>query len=409
MNVEISTCASSAAKVQWHSINWIHCHRTVKKLQIRIVKATQDGRWNKVKSLQWLLTHSFSGKAIAVKRVTENQGKKTSGVDNVTWSTPNAKAQAIQSLTRHGYKPQPLKRVFIPKANGTKRPLSIPAMKDRAMQALYLSALEPVSETIADRNSYGFRKERSTADAIERGFLTLARKCAPQWILEGDIKGCFDNIDHAWLVANIPMDKMMLSKWLKAGYLENQQLFPTESGVPQGGTISPTLANLALDGLEQRLADVFGRKRYIKAEQTQINLLVNYVRYADDFIITGRSEELLNNEVKPIVENFLRERGLSLSSEKTKITHIEKGFDFLGYNVRKYDNKLLIKPAKQNIKRFLIKIRGKIKENKALDQRNLIEMLNPMIKGWSDYHRHMQKCHNQSVLMLVINTQLLNI
>jgi RNA-directed DNA polymerase len=179
--------------VEWHDINWADSHSQVRKLQARIVKATQEGRWGKVKSLQWLLTHSFSGKAIAVKRVTENTGKKTPGIDGETWSTPEAKSQAILSLKRHGYKALPLKRVNIPKSNGKTRPLGIPTMKDRAMQKLHLLALEPVSETMADGNSFGFRPERSTADAMAQCFIMLAKAQSPQWVLEGDIKGCFDN------------------------------------------------------------------------------------------------------------------------------------------------------------------------------------------------------------------------
>ena len=194
MNAVTTACAASCPEVDWHGIDWAQCHRQVRRLQARIVKATQEGRWGKVKALQWLLTHSFSGKVIAVKRVTENQGKKTPGVDGETWSNPETKSQAILSLKRRGYNPLPLKRVYIPKSNGKMRPLGIPTIKDRAMQALHLLALEPVSETTADKNSYGFRPERSTADAKEQCFIALSTKRAPQWILEGDIKGCFDNV-----------------------------------------------------------------------------------------------------------------------------------------------------------------------------------------------------------------------
>jgi RNA-directed DNA polymerase len=240
----------------------------------RIVKATREGRSGKVKALQWMLTHSFSGKALAVRRVTENQSKKTPGVDSITWFTPEAKFQAILSLKRHGYRPQSLRRIYIPKANGKMRPLGIPTLKDRAMQALYLLALEPVAETTADGRSFGFRPERSTADAMEQYFKTLSRKVvAPQWILEGDIKGCFDNISHDWLLANIPTDRTILKKWLKAGCMEDRQLFPTEAGTPQGGIISPTLANFVWDGLEAKPDTVFGRRRYVNGKQTR--LMVN--------------------------------------------------------------------------------------------------------------------------------------
>ncbi|EBI7046423.1 reverse transcriptase N-terminal domain-containing protein [Salmonella enterica] len=279
---KICAGAPSRGSVTWHSIDWAKCHREVRKLQARIVKATREGKYGKVKSLQWLLTHSFSGKTLAVRRVTENRGRKTAGVDGIRWSTPQSKSQAILSLKRYGYRPQPLKRVYIPKSNGKLRPLGIPTMKDRAMQALYLLALEPVSETTADQRSFGFRSGRSTADAIEQCFKVLARRIAPKWILEGDIKGCFDNISHDWLLRHIPTDSMILKKWLAAGYMEKRQLFPTDAGTPQGGIISPTLANLVLDGLEDKLRVCFGKTR--KTGNVWAKQMVNYVRYADDCV-----------------------------------------------------------------------------------------------------------------------------
>ena len=210
-----------------------------------------------MKALQWLLTHSFSGRALAVKRVTENKGKRTPGVDGRTWQTPAAKFKSIGTLRRRGYQPQPLRRVHIPKANGKLRPLGIPTMKDRAMQALYLLALEPVAETTADLNSYGFRPGRSTADAIAQSRHCLCRANSAKWVLEGDIRGCFDNISHEWMLRHIPTDRVVLRRWLKAGYLENRTLFPTEAGTPQGGIISPTLANMTLNGLEELLHKTF--------------------------------------------------------------------------------------------------------------------------------------------------------
>lgn len=377
-----AVCAPPA-KVDWHQIDWASCHQNVRRLQARIVKATQEGKWGKVKALQHLLTHSFSGKALAVKRVTENQGKRTPGVDGVTWSTPETKSRAVSSLKQHGYQPRPLRRVYIPKANGKRRPLGIPTMKDRAMQALYLLALEPIAETTADPNSYGFRLERSCADAVRACFNTMAKPTSPRWILEGDIKGCFDNISHDWMMGNIPMDKLILKKWLKAGFIDNNTLFETEAGTPQGGIISPVLANTTLDGLEALLKSKFK----IKQGKNYFNPMVNLIRYADDFVITGSTKELLENEVKPLVEEFLTARGLVLSAEKTSITHIEEGFDFLGKNVRKYDGKLLIKPSKKNVLNFLKNVRGIIKGNKTVKQEWLIDLLNPVIQGWVNYHK----------------------
>lgn len=386
MTTDSSVGAASHADLHWHAINWRAVHESVRRLQARIVKATQEQRWGKVTALQHLLTHSFSGKALAVRRVTENQGKRTPGVDKVIWDTPEKKSQAVVELERRGYRPLPLRRVLIPKSGGRVRPLGIPAMKDRAMQALYLLALDPVAETVADLNSYGFRKARSCADAIEQCFTALCHG-NPQWVLEGDIKGCFDNISHEWLLAHVQTDKVILRKWLKSGYMAGQVLYETEDGTPQGGIISPVLANLALDGLERRLREQYPVRG--KGSERGRQAGVHLIRYADDFIITGRTKELLETEVRPLVESFLRERGLELSPEKTAITHVTEGFDFLGQNVRKYDNgKLLIKPSKKNIKNFLDGIRGVIRRAMPQTAAELIRQLNPKVRGWANYHRH---------------------
>lgn len=386
MTVEQTTGAVSHPEMGWYDIDWQKAHKEVRRLQARIVKATQEGRWGKVKALQRLLTRSYSAKVLAVKRVTENDGKKTPGVDGVVWNTPQKKWRAISDLCQRGYHPQPLRRIYIPKTSNPakKRPLSIPTMKDRAMQALYLMALEPVAETTGDPHSYGFRKERACRDAIEQCFIVLTTRGRAEWVLEGDIEACFDNIDHEWLMANIPMEKAILRKWLRAGYMEKGQSFHTEAGTPQGGIASPVLANMALDGLERKL-----RERYPSGTRRAKRAKVNLVRYADDFIITGSSPELLEEEIKPLVEEFLQERGLTLSPEKTHITHINEGFDFLGQNIRKYDNgKLLIKPSKHTIRRFIGRVRQIIRDNRHSPAGLLITKLNPVIRGWAMYHRH---------------------
>lgn len=379
-------CASPGIATCWEAIDWQKALAYVKKLQVRIVKAQKEGHYSKVKSLQWLLTHSFYAKALAVKRVTSNQGKRTSGVDHELWLTPQAKWDAISKLNRRGYRPQPLKRHYIPKKNGKMRPLGIPTMTDRAMQTLYKFSLEPIAETYADPNSYGFRIGRSTHDAIEQCFTDLNKGKSPEWILEGDIKGCFDHISHEWLLENIPMDTQILEKWLKCGYVETRKLFPTDEGVPQGGTISPTLMNMTLDGLERLLQERLPTRQKVNG-RTHFNKL-NFVRYADDFIITGESPEFLRDKVLPIVREFLAERGLQLSEEKTVITHIGDGFDFLGKNIRKYNGKLLIKPSKTSVKSFLEKVRSIIKDNKSTKQETLIRKLNPVIRGWVNNQRY---------------------
>ena len=217
--VEVGAGAPSHSERIWLQAEWHRIQAEVRRLQVRIAKATQESRWGKVKALQRLLTRSHSGKMLAVKRVTENRGKRTPGVDGRIWSTPAAKSQGVQSLRHRGYRPQPLRRVYIPKSNGKKRPLGIPTMSDRAMQSLWKLALEPVAETRADPNSYGFRPERSTADAIGQCFTLLARRDSAAWVLEGDIRGCFDNISHEWLLRNIPMDRTILGRWLQSGSL----------------------------------------------------------------------------------------------------------------------------------------------------------------------------------------------
>ncbi len=261
--------------------------------------------------------------------------------------------------------------------------MNMPCMRCRAMQALYLLALDPVAEVTADRQSYGFRRERSTADAMEKCFLLLSRKTSPQWVLEGDIKGCFDAISHEWLETYIPMEKAMLKKWLKAGFMEKHVLYPTEAGTPQGGICSPVLANMALDGLEARL-----REKFPQRADGSYKGKISLIRYADDFIVTGNTKELLEREVKPLVEQFMRERGLELSQEKTVITHVEDGFDFLGQNVRKYNGKLLIKPSKGSVQELVEKVRKIVKENKQTPAGKLIVQLNPIMRGWALYHRH---------------------
>ncbi|MHB2246727.1 group II intron reverse transcriptase/maturase [Pseudomonas fitomaticsae] len=372
--------APSGAPQQWHDIDWWRVQRNVRAMQLRIAKACRGGNWRRVNSLQRMLTRSRSARYLAVRRVTENQGKRTAGVDRVLWDTPDAKWKAANGLKRHGYKPRPLRRVFIPKSNGKERPLGIPTMTDRAMQALYLLALAPIAETTGDPNSYGFRIERSTADAMGQLFICLSKKVSAEWVLEADIKGCFDHINHDWLIANVPTDKTILRKWLKAGVIHKGQLQATDAGTPQGGIISPTLANMVLDGLESQLKQHLG---VTKAKKLKINV----VRYADDFVITGNSKEMLESEIRPWVEQFLAVRGLQLSLEKTRVVHIDEGFDFLGWNFRKYEGKLLIKPSKKNVKAFYRKVKDVISTNKTAKQEDLIQRLNPILRGWAMYHQ----------------------
>lgn len=374
---------------QWKTIDWEKAEFEVNRLQVRIAKAVQEKKWNTVKRLQYLLTHSFYAKALAVRKVTTNKGKNTSGVDKELWTTPASKMRAVLSLTDKNYKAKPLRRVFIEKkGKRAKRPLGIPCMYDRAMQALYALALEPVAETTADTRSFGFRKGRSCHDACEYMFAALAKKDSAQWVLEGDIKGCFDHISHEWLIQNIPMDKSVLKQFLKAGFVFNRELFPTDEGTPQGGVISPILANMALDGIQKALYDRFHTNRLGKEDIRFKNAhKVNLVRYADDFIITAATKEIAE-EAKSIIRNFLKERGLELSEEKTVITHIDDGFDMLGWTFRKFKGKLIVKPSKKAVKSFVESLSHTIlTRGKAWKQEVLIEKLNQQIRGWTNYHQ----------------------
>ena len=390
----VATPAGAAPDVVpgWHSIDWRKVWRNVRRLQARIVKATQEGRWGKVKALVYLLTHSFSGRAAAILRVTTNPGASTPGTDGDVWDSPGKKAAAFSALRRHGYRARPLRRVYIPKGSdpSKRRPLGIPTMTDRAMQALYLLGLDPIEEVLADRNSYGFRTGRSCADALEQVHTVLGNRHSAAYVLEGDIKSCFDRISRQWLEAHAPMDRGVLHQWLKAGFLEQGVFFATTDGTPQGGIASPALANRALDGLEALLAERFGAT----PKQRQRNK-VHLVRYADDFVITGTSKALLQHEVQPLVAHFLSERGLELSHEKTRITHLEDGFDFLGQNVRRYgDGRVFLKPSRANVRAFLTEVRRTIREEGgSLSAGSLIQRLNPVIRGWARYHRHAASKH----------------
>ena len=372
--------------IKWREIDWKTAEIYVNRLQVRIVKAVQKGKWRLVKRLQKLLTNSFYAKALAVRRVSTNTGKRTAGIDGKVWKTDDDKENAIKQLNTLTYHAKPLKRVYIEKyGKKEKRPLGIPTMQDRAMQGLQLLALEPIEEATADKSSFGFRRGRSAQDAMEYMFKVLARKTSPQWILEGDIKGCFDHISHEWMMDNIITDKRIMNQFLKCGYIDRKRLFPTEEGSPQGGLISPTYANLTLDGLEPLLL-----KKYSASSTGHINPnynrhKVHLCRYADDFIVTADSPEILK-EIKSEIEEFMKERGLQLSAEKTVITHIADGFDFLGWNFRKFKGKLLIQPSAKSKKKITQKLSQTIKLYRQAEQGLLIVKLNEITRGWAEYH-----------------------
>ena len=372
---------------QWTGIDWTACLRTVRSLQRRIVKSIHTGHWRKVKRLCYLLVHSFAARALAVKQVTENKGKKTAGIDGTVWSTPGQKMEAVRALAEwKGYRAKPLRRIYIPKKDKSqRRPLSIPVMDDRARQAVHALALKAIAETLGDTNSYGFRSKRRCADAIDQIFKILCQKNAACWILEGDIKGFFDNISYQWMVENIPMNKRVLKAWLQCGFVDRGEMYPTDDGVPQGGIISPIIGNMVLDGLEKR---VQGKSRFRRAYN------INFVRYADDFVVTASSEVVLRDDIIPKINDFLELRGVQLSEQKTQITHISKGFDFLGQTIRKHRRreghlgKIQITPSRNALRAIKDKVKAICKTSGCLTQAQLIDRLNPVLRGWANYHRH---------------------
>ena len=382
MNPSKEGCASETTWTAWDSIDWKKVRHAVKSLQARIVKAIKLKHFHKAKALFHLLTRSFYGKLLAILRVTTNKGSKTCGVDKVLWDTPQKRWKAIEQLNVKGYKAKSLKRKSILKKNGNFRHLGIPTIRDRAIHALYKLALEPIAETLADPNSYGFRPKRSCADAIQQCHNVLSQRKSAEWILEADIKGCFDNISHQWILEHIPLSKKVLTQWLKAGYMDKEHWFPTESGTPQGGIISPIIANMVLDGLEKTI------NTHARHKPNSNPHKINFVRYADDFVVTGSDSEYLEQEIKPVICKFLADRGLELSKEKTKITHINQGFDFLGFNIRKYNGKCLTKPNKESVKSIYSSIREGVTNHKTVKQEELIRMIAPKIIGWANFFRH---------------------
>ncbi len=375
----------------WANIDWLAVETNVRRLQERIYRAATDKDRKKVKNLQKLLVRATSNKLLAIRRITqENQGKNTAGVDGVICDTPEARLEMFrEGLKLKGYRPLPVRRVYIPKGEGKVRPLGIPTVKDRVMQAIVKAALEPEWEARFEANSYGFRPGRRTMDAIEAIHTTVNRKDCSQWVLDADISGCFDNIDHGPLLAKLPVFTTTIRRWLKAGVVELGFLSPTNTGTPQGGVISPLLANVALDGMER----LFGCERPDGRSQSPafrkgLDKGINLIRYADDFVITAPTQEVLETYVRPQIEEFLRKRGLTISEAKTRIIHTDEGFDFLGFHIRRFGEKMLTRPQKTKILKHLRGIKAYLDANKQATAREVINKLGPIIRGWASYYRH---------------------
>lgn len=391
----------------WNSINWAKVQRVVFKLQKRIYQASLSGQNAKARKLQKLLVKSYYAKLLAVRRVTQdNQGKKTAGVDGVKSITPKQRLELAQNLNKY-QKAKPLRRKWIPKPNGEKRPLGIPTIQDRVRQALVKSALEPQWEARFEGESYGFRPGRSTHDAMSRIFQGINKK--EYYILDADISKCFDQINHEYLLSKIDCPstiKAQIKQWLKAGVMDNGIFEATEAGTPQGGVISPLLANIALDGMIELIKHKFPKKNNFVQAQV--------IRYADDFVVISPQLEVIQ-QCQIAIEEWLKPIGLELKPEKTRICHtlreievngekVKPGFDFLGWNFRQYpvgihhsgktggnNSKLIgfktiIKPSKKAIKAHADKVKEVIKTHKTAPQYALIKRLNPVIRGWCNYH-----------------------
>ncbi len=379
----------------WQAINWRKARRVVKNLRQRIFKATRERHWKTVRNLQRLLMKSLSNIHLAVRRCTQqNQGKKTPGIDGLVVLNPKGRGLLVDILKKFiPWKPLPTKRVYIPKSNGKKRPLGIPTLIDRCLQAIVLNALEPCWEAQFERSSYGFRPGRCPHDAAEKIFKAVCPNRNKKWVVDADIKGCFDNISHKFLIGRIGgfPAKKLIQQWLKAGYVDKDVFYESENGTPQGGIISPLLANIALHGMEKALGVI-----YEKGGGSRGKRIV--VRYADDFVILCETQEDAY-KAKDEVTSWLSERGLNLSPEKTTIVHMTTGFDFLGWNFRHYKvsdrksgYKLLIKPSAKSIKNIRDKLRQIWLSNRGKEVGAVITELTSVVRGWANYHRKMVSC-----------------
>jgi RNA-directed DNA polymerase len=385
--------------IEWDFIDWKTVLSHVRHIQERIFRLTREQNWSKVKNLQKLLVKSHNARLLAVRNVTQlNAGKATAGIDGKTYLTSKARdmlLEEIEKLNPLDYKCSPLKRVYIPKTNGDKRPLGIPTITDRIMQMLVKFALEPEWEARFEPNSYGFRAGRRAMDAISQIWQTIrprGNKKTGEWILDADISKCFDNIDHEFLLQQVPVFQKTIKRWLKSGIIEFGTFKRTKAGTPQGGVISPLLANIALDGMERMFGIESKTGRYLTpAERHGINKGISLIRYADDFVVTARTREQITEYILPKLRMFLMERGMKLNEAKTHIVHKSDGFDFLGFNIRFYDRHrriCLVKPAKDRIQKHLLHIKDVLLHNRQAITLDIVKKLNPIIRGWANYYRY---------------------
>ena len=378
-------------QTNWNAIHWRKANRTVRNLRHRIFRATQEGNLKKVHSLQKLMMKSYSNRLVSVRRVAQvNAGKNTPGVDKLIIKTPAARGRMVDALAHYSpWKAKPVRRIYIPKANGKLRPLGIPVVVDRCLQSMVKNALEPAWEAKFEGSSYGFRPGRNCHDAIEKIYGLARPNKTKKWILDADIRGAFDNISHEYLLKTIGAvpGRELIKQWLKAGYVEKEMFHATEHGTPQGGVVSPLLANIALHGMEEAIGVKYDYRGQLISKRA-------VVRYADDFVCFCETRQDAE-QVQNILVEWLKERGLTLSEEKTRIVHLTEGFDFLGFNIRHYPApqtsrtgwKLLIKPSKESVQDVQRKIKDQWKKAQGTNVQSVLAKLNPIIRGWANYFR----------------------